>query len=209
MKQIINIGVDLETASRQPNAAILSIAAQPFVLGNKTIDVSPHAPSFYEVINATSCVLAGMHFEQETIDWWSKQDDAAKAELLQCGAKTIRMALEEFVNYIEFFKKEYDAEVVIWTQGTDFDIAILKHAIPNILGVKELPWKYYNVRCARTFILEGINLLYPDCDCASPYDHVPELEGHTPHNALSDVKRMIHNVQWVHGQLQSKLNADD
>ena len=191
-RSILNIGVDLETASKLPTAAILSIAAQPFSLGHY-LEVEEVEP-FYECINATSCVLCGMHFEDDTVKFWSEQSDEAKAELLKCDAKSIRMALEGFVKYVEYYKGVYNAnEVHIWAHGIDFDIATLKMACATVLGTQSMPWIHYNVRDARTYVLEFLSNKFPDVD--NVYDLLPPFEGYIPHYASSDVKRMIHNLQ--------------
>ena len=120
MKQVINIVVDVETLSLESDAAIISIAAVPF---NPVVDelnsfdvfqVRPEGASellseFYEVVNATSCVLHGMRIDMDTVSWWSKQGEMAKAELLSRQPLNIGAAMNAFHNYLEGMKKAYDA----------------------------------------------------------------------------------------------------
>ena len=93
MKQVINIVVDVETLSLESDAAIISIAAVPFNpvvedLNTFTVfEVIPEGAKetlseFYEVVTATSCALHGMRIDMDTVSWWSKQGEMAKAELL-------------------------------------------------------------------------------------------------------------------------------
>ena len=121
----LNVVVDIETLSLRPDAAIISISAVPFVLDKKSLqdndkygyygvpafdemtkDIScpeEYAP-FYEAIDATSCAMAGLAFDMETVKFWSEMPDAAKSAILEKPRVSIRQALEDFVAYLDNLK---------------------------------------------------------------------------------------------------------
>lgn len=223
MKQRINIVVDIETLSRQSDAAILSIAAVPFnpdggpfVSGMATLekegdlflhDVAELEP-FYEVINATSCALHGMHFDMDTVNWWARQNASAKAELLIHEPMSIGEALNAFHNYLVGMQNAYDADIIVWVQGTDFDLPILKNAYRRVMKDAELPWKYWQQRDARTFILCGLEAHFGIE--SKPYDRIPSLpegEEWVRHSALSDARRTAWNIAYVNSLCRNSSDA--
>lgn len=217
MKKVVNISLDIETLSCRENAAIISIAAVPFnkrgqgqfiidrpfdCLGIADKETGTRDP-FYEVVNATTCALAGMHFEQDTVKFWSEQNDLAKAEFSTRTALSIRDVMENFVNYIVAIKEEFDVDVCIWCQGTDFEVPIVRNAIRTVLQIKDVPWGHTQVRCARTWILELIEKLHGQLE--DPYSVLPQDETWNRHSALSDAMRLANNVANVNRMLDERL----
>ena len=81
-KPILNIMVDLETASTKENAAILSWAMVPFFTdGTEVCDTD----AFRLSVSLTSCFLAGMDIDKDTQDWWVNQDPMARWAILGAG----------------------------------------------------------------------------------------------------------------------------
>ena len=116
MKQRINIVIDLETASLQSDAAICSIAAQvfdPMALVNKpnALPFPPEgkspSPQFSAVVNVASCITAGLHFEMETVKWWSERSDEAKASILATPV-LLATALEELSKWLDLLRSHLD-----------------------------------------------------------------------------------------------------
>lgn len=202
MKQRINIVIDLETASLQSDAAILSIAAQVFdpmalVNGPNSLPFPPEgkspSPQFMAVVNVASCITAGLHFEMETVKWWSERSDEAKASILATPV-LLASALEELSKWLDLLRSTLDCEVRIWCQGTDFDIPILTNAY-RVCGLP-LPWRHTDVRDARTFILEELEMLFGPEE--KPYDRIPAMdEEWVTHSALSDARRTAWNIAQV------------
>ena len=209
MKQVINIVVDVETLSLESDAAIISIAAVPF---NPVVDelnsfdvfqVRPEGASeplseFYEVVNATSCALQGMHIDMETVNWWSRQKPEAKAELLSRQPLNIGEAMNAFHNYLEGMKKAYDADIVMWSQGSDFDFPIIANAYNKVLKGTRLPWDYRDKRDARSIVLDGLEMMYGREE--KPYDRIPEcptFKEELKHSALYDARRTAWSVANV------------
>ena len=166
----INVVVDIETLSLRPDAAIISIAAVPFMLDKESLDNNDkygytgvpafdemtkdiscpegYAP-FYETIDATSCAMAGLAFDMDTVKFWSEMPDEAKSVIMEKPRVSIRQALEDLVAYLENLKAQHKAdELTIWIQGSDFDIPVLKNAMYKVLGLtpETLPWKHRNIR---------------------------------------------------------------
>ena len=205
MKKGVNIAVDIETLSKRSTAAIIGIAAKAFSLGeNKAKEVSV----FKYAVDATSCAMLGMDFDNETVEWWSKKPADVK-EQFKYGY-SIGTALHELTAFINDIKKLNDAdEVIVWCQGTDFDIPILRNAFVlanNDRAEKTIPWKFTNVRDSRTFIHEGVRLIDPTAE--DPYSIIPENKNWVEHDAMSDCDQLIHNVTWVNDKISELLTAN-
>lgn len=219
MKQVINIAIDLETLSLESDAAIISIAAVPFnpmveeVNVFNVFQVFPQGAvkeleEFYEVVNATSCALQGMHIDMETVKWWSKQNTEAKAELLTRQPLNIGEAMNAFHNYLEGMKKAYDADIVVWAQGADFDFPKLRNAYRNCMTGTSLPWGYREVRDARSIVLDGLEMIFGREE--KPYDRIPEcpvFKDELKHSALYDARRTAWSVATVKRMLCPSICA--
>lgn len=174
-----NVMVDLETLGSRAGCAILSIGAVAF---DPVLGVHLHN-GHYRVVTTESCVAAGLHIDQGTVDWWEKQSLEAQKVLVAAGqdgeragsgtdlipgvgALPLGAALAEFNTYLTKFGED----VRVWGNGADFDNAVLASAY----AAADVPlgWKFYNSRCYRTLK----NLL-------------PEIKvrrSGTHHNALDD-----------------------
>lgn len=204
MKKVVNIAVDIETLSMRPTAAIIGIAAKPFSLGNNTII---EGSVFNQPVDATSCAMLGLDFDPATVEWWSKQPEETKKQFqYPCSLWYVLRGLAEF---IESVKRANEADdVVIWCQGADFDIPILRNAFVMVnkdRAEKTEPWKHTNVRDARTFIYEGASLIAPET--ADPYSIIPANPKWEKHNALSDCDQLIHNVTWIYKRLHELVDS--
>ena len=213
MKQVINIAIDLETLSLESDAAIGSIAAVPFnpnveVFNDYSVfQVIPEGATeplseFYEVVNATSCALQGMHIDMETVKWWSCQKPEAKAELLSRQPLNIGEAMNAFHNYVEGMKRAYDADIVVWAQGADFDFPKIRNAYNKCLNGVNRPWGYRDVRDARSIVLDGLEMMYGREE--KPYDRIPEcptFKEELKHSALYDARRTAWSVANVRNMI--------
>lgn len=224
MKQVINIVVDIETLSLQSDAAIVSIAAVPFnpngqiPKGDEPVEfgvfdvycrdkdcgncIITDQGYFYEVVNATSCALHGMHIEMDTVNWWVKKSEEAKADLLNRRPMNIGEAMNALHNYLEGMKNAYDADIKIWAQGSDFDFPILKNAYRKTMKDTKLPWNHKLLRDARTHILETLERIYGLEE--KPYDRIPPMPENmkwVAHSALSDARRTAWCIAYVNNLL--------
>ena len=225
-RPIVHICFDTETAALGERAALLSISALPFVmpseqegtlqtLGNKAdewvMTLAQHS-HFSANINATSCVMAGMDFDPATVKFWSEREPEAKMQFVTQPAVSLREAIESFIAYVADIKATFDCDVRLWCQGTDFDVPKLRYCATTLLGIpeKSLPWKYNQVCDARTYIVENLALLFGRKEGTKAiYADIPApAEEWTKHDALSDVKRTIHNIVSVNKMLTEKLTVN-
>ena len=142
MNNHINIMVDLETLSTQPNAAIISIGAVRF-------DHEGIHEEFY-----VNTVDERGHEELDTVKWWEEQGEEAKAILTDPKPFAIGVALVQFTCWLLEMAVPKEAEVRMWGNGAAFDNVILSSAYKRC--DLNQPWKFYNDRCFRT-----IKNLYP------------------------------------------------
>lgn len=202
--ELVNIAVDLETLSRRPTAAIIGIAAKTFSLWNNRVK---QEMEFFKAIDATSCAMYGLDFDPTTVEWWSGQPQKAKEQFkFTCS---IWYVLRELATFIEDAKRINEVDdVVIWCQGTDFDISILRNAfitVNNDRAERSVPWKHTNIRDARTFINVGASLIDPETD--DPYSIIPPNPKWVKHDAMSDCDQLIHNVTWIDRKLHELLKC--
>lgn len=158
-----NIMVDLETLGNSANSVIIAIGAVKF-------DASRLGEEFYEVVDAESCVQAGLVMDTSTVLWWMQQSDEARAAFKRKGVH-LGTALTKFVGFC-------DVEDRVWGNGASFDNTILSNAYRKT-GIEQ-PWKFWNDRCYRT-----MKSLYPQVKM--------ERQG-TYHNALDDAKSQALHV---------------
>ena len=165
-----HIMIDLETLDTVPSSIILSIGAVYFDSGGL-------GREFYLPIK-----LEGQEkrtWSVDTLLWWMNQsEDARKATFLNNEAVLLHDALIKLANFIFSFNNDH---VLIWSNGPDFDAAILQDAYKKELI--NVPWSYSQNRCYRTYR-----------DFHTPID-IARLGAH---NALSDAKyQALHMVQWL------------
>lgn len=168
-----NVMVDLETWSTSPNAVITSLGAVKFNLnpdnsGGTIID------EFYYRIDPQSCIDVGLEMSVDTILWWMKQPNDARAEF-QKPTWNVKDVLALFSSWLA----DDSINIDLWGNGSDFDNVLLANAY-RICG-RELPWRYFNNRCYRT-----LKNLYPT---------VPSMVNlGVKHNALDDAKSQANHL---------------
>ncbi len=150
--------LDLETLGTKPGSVILALGAVKFGAGQIF-------SSFYERIDAQSCIDLGLTMDVSTVMWWLKQESDARLEITKPG-KHINEVLLAFSGWVA----TPDAE--IWGNGASFDNALLGDTYDRA-QIKR-PWKYSNDRCYRT-----MKNLWPN---------VALKRAGTHHNALKDAE---------------------
>jgi hypothetical protein len=150
--------VDLETLGKRPGAIIFAIGAVKFGDG-QILD------TFYQRIDPYSCERLGLKMDVDTVLWWLKQSDAARAEVLLPG-RPLPEVLSEFSTWVG------DREAEMWGNGATFDNSLLVAAYECI--PLPVPWKFVNDRCFRT-----ARSLHPER---------PFVRAGTKHNALDDAR---------------------
>lgn len=204
----IDITIDFETCGLTPDAAPLSIGAvawnrfgedTPFINDD---DNNPVAP-FYEHIDLRSAFLDGFAFDQSTSEWWSRQSPEAKAEVLKANdydipLHSVKETILDLCEWIDDVKERTGAQTVnLWSQGTDFDISILRH-ICTKYGIK-FPVGYRDVRDHRSVTLElgCLHWVKTNDEPLPSYSDIYSLvkdyreEGSCAHNPVFDCRRSI------------------
>lgn len=152
----IDITFDLETAALCPTAAPLSIGAVVWDRNGETtpfLDTREFVTEFFTNIDMTSCFVEGLSIDTQTQEWWQKQSEQAKRALLAEPKSALKETTLAFFAWIEEVCKAVDAEsVCLWSQGSDFDIAILRN-ICYVLDI-DIPFRYTNFRDHRSVMME-------------------------------------------------------
>lgn len=161
--------LDLETLGTKPGCVILSVGA---VFFSSTAE-EWKGPTFYSAVNRISCLHEGLKEDPDTVAWWRKQGESARAVLAEADLGTtppLRSVLEGFALWLS---KTVDQrkKLAVWGNGADFDNTILEAAYTAI-GRKK-PWGHYGSRCFRTL------------KALAPHVEKPVRAG-THHHALDD-----------------------
>lgn len=210
--KIPHIGLDIETLSLRPTACITAISAKTFFFDG-TIN---EGLSFDCCVDATSCAMYGLTIEQDTVNWWASQPNEAKRYFLDTDSLKLDIALQNLAQLYRDVQQAYDCKrVLVWVQGSDFDIAVLRNAFRQVFDddEKAIPWPHDCVRDARTYILSGLNMLnsvgfFHDFNPERPYDVLPKKDDWVKHDADSDVLQMVHNLHHVTDFLVTAITTD-
>ena len=209
----IDITFDFETVSTAPDAAPMQLGA--IVWNRDSEGDNPFTDDTFSVgIDLRTCAVEGFSFDQDTIDWWSRQNTTAKQCVTEDECYAVDTAFQQFCEWIEQMKQKHGADTVcLWCQGQDFDFPILK-TIARKFGMK-MPVHQHYFRDCRTYVLEAAMLiaqrktagnggpaLTADEIMAKPmraYDIIPKLsakmmESRTQHDALYDCLRSTWSV---------------
>ena len=149
----IDITFDFETCSVAPDAAPMQLAA--IVWNRDAKGEHPFTEDTFNVgIDLRTCITAGFSFDQDTIDWWSRQNEQAKRSVTDDECYAVNMAFMQFCEWIGQMKLKYGADTVcLWCQGQDFDFPILK-TIAKKFSLK-MPVHQHYFRDCRTYVLEA------------------------------------------------------
>lgn len=141
-----HIMLDIETLDTKQSAVILSIGAIIFDPYNEASLEATDTNTFFCAIDSKD--QRNRTTSDDTVAWWALQEQ--ESILLNCyGTAKLPSVLTFFYSWIESVS-EGNREIPIWCKGTDFDIAILRHAYEQYN--LQLPWKYYQVRDLRTLM---------------------------------------------------------
>ena len=165
--------IDLETLGTSVDSVILTIGAIKFSRYDKieSLDNLDKNDISYRRVDIASCERYGLKKDKRTLDWWRQQPKEVREEAFTpVGRVDIKTVLEELSAW-------FGQSSCIWSQGTDFDIALLRNVYEKCK--LEIPWKFFNARDTRTlFDITGF-----------------ERRKSGDHNALHDCWAQIHNLQ--------------
>lgn len=127
----IHLMLDFESLSLQPNAVVLSAGIceiWPECEGARRTAYWEFNVSFQAI----------RHIDPETVAWWMGQE-----------TKPPMTGTDGFWRIFGFLRElEVTHEIILWANGTDFDISVLKDIAYENHQI--LPFKYSNVRDFRT-----------------------------------------------------------
>ena len=153
------LSVDLETYGLSATAVVLSIGA--CVIPSTPLGEIPTADQFYREIDNGRDSQPGRTIDPSTLEWW-KEEQAKGSCCPLNGTSPLVSILAEFNLWIEIQKKARGVEKIsLWANGTDFDIAILYHAMRQF-GIRPA-WKYNEVRDLRT-----LRSIFPSIPAPTP-----------------------------------------
>lgn len=143
----MDIMLDLETLGTKPGSVILSIGACTFgtALGRR---------AFHDYLDLDSQVRRGMSIDPDTLMWWFKQSDQARAAQ-ETPRDQPSAVLERFTDWCKEVTAANSATSFhIWGHGSNFDLPLIEELYRRY-GLK-WPWQYNKVRDTRTlFDLAG------------------------------------------------------
>lgn len=144
-KRYPHLMLDIETLGVTPDAAVLSLAAAPFGVG----EVAPAAHCFHMVIDLKAERRAGAVVSQSTLDWWAAQSPAARQVLDRATADGHAPALVAAA-LVDFVSTVMEPRFGVWGNGAAFDPVLIAEMVRR--HAVKLPWAYNQVRCHRTLL---------------------------------------------------------
>jgi hypothetical protein len=173
----MDVMLDLETLSTRPEAVILTIGAVKFDPYSNHIDIEN---GLYHRIDVDEQTALNRHVQEETLNWWGKQDPEVMEEAM---GEHNRVGLDDFCADLNRFLVGVEN---IWCQGPCFDIVILENLYRQL--VKPTPWQFWQIRDSRT--LFGTH--------GDPRDKNRKAA----HNALMDCVYQAEGVQKIYSDLK-------
>lgn len=170
--QLKHIMIDFETLGTVADAVIMSIGAVKFDLDSDRIDDD----GFYASISIDSNLAMKRRIQEDTLIWWMGQPADAQAVFHE-PKQTLESGLIELTDWMGH------SDYHIWANGADFDTPMLAHAF--VQHGMEVPWKFWNSRCFRT---------YKKLPQARQVNFVPDG---TKHNALTDALNQAKHLQLI------------
>ncbi len=132
----LHLVLDLETLAIHPQSAITEIGIVDILTdGRFSAHINPQEQQ------------EGFVQDPGTIEWHLKRDPSYLSTLAFAGVRPCSAA-GQLHNWLMERKNLSEKELVIWCQGTDFDIPIITNFLTHY-GY-HLPWKYLDVRDIRT-----------------------------------------------------------
>lgn len=132
--------LDAETLAIHPHAAITEIALVD-ILTDATFNIVINP---YEQQNQPG---EPFKTDPQTVEWHLKRDPSYLILLAHSGVRSSSGATL-LQQWLEVKKQETGQQLVIWCQGTDFDIPIITNFL-NVFGYRPL-WRHDDVRDIRT-----------------------------------------------------------
>ncbi len=195
-QEIFNVNhlmIDLETMGNKPTAPIVTIGAVFFDPQTGCLGAE-----FYMAVNLASAMEQGATPDGDTILWWLKQSEAARAAICTDDTKHIAEVLSELSSFISR-NADNPSYLKVWGNGANFDNVILRSAYDR--ADKTCPWQFWNDSDVRTMVLLGKELGF-DPKRNMPFDGVA-------HNALADARHQAKYVSAIWQKLFPATSAEE
>lgn len=164
--------IDDETGGTRPGSAVVSIGAVFFDPRRDEL-----GPEFYGVATLASCLAAGLTVDAETMCWWMKQSDEARAVFNDPSAEKLGDVL---CNLTHFAWAHCPKEKIrVWGNGSPFDNVLTRMAYAAISPLEPF-WEHVNDRCYRTLKNQAPEVKLARVGVA--------------HHALDDAKSQAHHA---------------
>ncbi len=204
----IDITFDLETLSLAADAAVLQVAAVAWHRHSATPNIFVDFPPFEAKVDLRSCAMGGFDFDPDTLHWWHEKPQAFRDTMASGDCYPIDEVFAQFLQWMQDVKISTGSDgIMLWSQGSDMDVAILRHVIRKY-GLK-LPLSYRDFRDARTFIIELANFFFTPslntalADHEKAYDFLPPF----PKSALGGLSAEVHNALYDAARTAWNLHA--
>ena len=164
-----------------PDATILTIGGVKF---NPYKDTEPHS-DFYFRLDIDEQDRLGRTVNQDTLDWWGKQDPRIREEAF---GEEDRVGLKHWLDHMTKWMVGVD---VLWGHGYGFDVTIVETVYRQMST--PIPWNFWQVRDGRTLI--------------SLLDRDPRKDMQTDlHNALKDSYYQAKAIQVAYSKIYANIN---
>ena len=163
--------VDIETLGTTDDAVILSIGSVIF-----DPDTGDIIAEFYTNVDPAS--QPRRRISPDTIMWWMKNSDEARAAVTEPGALLVD-ALAAWERWLSRWNN-HEEPLLIWAKSPSFDVAILRHAAMDVLG--RFPFGFRQERDVRT-VEDALKRFVDDYQVVEP-----------GHHALDDAKSQVGTV---------------
>lgn len=206
--------IDIETLGRNAGCVVLSIAAVEFSFDYSCEQLTSSdgfanpkcvndMMTFYYNLNVTEQLLEGAFIDPATLRWWLEQSSEAQEVLLDAFPIRVKEVLCSLTQFLQSIGPK--EELRLWSQGTDFDISILRFMFNRYIGADSEPWYYKNIFDARTYI-QTYGALFSS---ESPYAPIPKFKDCLSHSAISDAIRSAYNVCYLGSLFHEKINVSE
>jgi 3' exoribonuclease, RNase T-like len=146
-----DVMIDIEALGVKDSSIILTIGAQQFDPGLHGWYEEPqydfvgkfhYVPYMNVRVDVDQQEKLNRTTDKDTMDWWAKQSPEAITEAFSDEDRvSLHDAVDQLIQVCTPCKR-------VWAKGTTYDMNILGHAI--VQCGKKLPWKFWEVRDART-----------------------------------------------------------
>lgn len=187
----MEIMIDLETMGTSARAPILSLGAVAFSFDRP---VPPVEETVHLHFNVDLRTQQGRQPDGDTVYWWLRQSDEARAALQVPPALSIQDALLRFREWVIGLKSG-NPSITYWSFGANFDHVLLNDAY-NQYGVSN-PMPFRNQLCCRTYMDLATRLLGWK---------MFDVKGAPRHTALGDAYKQAVWMQDIVSKLRQGLN---